>query len=201
MEALKVIISAPSGGGKTTLIKRLLSEVPGGVLSVSHTTRPPRPGEKDGKDYHFVSKERFLEMVKKNEFAEWAYVHDHMYGTSKKEVEKLCKSNRYVVFEIDVQGAANLRKEYPDAIDCFVLPPSMKTLRKRLINRGTEDEKELQIRLNNAKKEIKEAFKYKYVIVNDDLDRATKDLICLVKTGLNQTERFKNRIKELLEEE
>ena len=200
MDALKVIVSAPSGGGKTTLIKMLLERLPGGVMSVSHTTRTPRPGEVHGKDYYFVSEEEFMRMVHDGAFAEWARVHDHMYGTSKREVERLSKNYRYVVFEIDCQGAASLRKVYPEAIDVFILPPSMGVLRERLVARGTEDPTSLQIRLADAKSEIARAVEYQYVLVNDRLEEAADALACIVETGLRQTKRFISKIKGLLEE-
>lgn len=170
------IISSPSGGGKGTLIRRVLKIVPNLVYSVSFTTRPKRQMEEHGKDYFFVSKEEFFQLAKAGEFLEYAEVHGHFYGTSRSQVESKINQGYDVILEIDIQGAASVKKSKPDAISIFIMPPSFETLRERLIMRGTETEESLQIRLRNAKEEIKAYDKFDYVVINDEVNKATENL-------------------------
>lgn len=174
------VISAPSGAGKSTLCGMLLERMEGLAFSVSHTTRPPRPGEVDGRDYHFVTQEEFEAMVAKDEFLEWARVHDNLYGTSRKAVMEMLASGLDVILDIDVQGAAQVRKRFPAAVTIFILPPSWKALEERLEKRGSEDRARLKVRLANAVKEMEEAHRYQYIVVNDQLDRAYTDLAAIV---------------------
>ncbi|MEW6593534.1 MAG: guanylate kinase [Thermodesulfobacteriota bacterium] len=181
MSGTLFVISAPSGAGKTTLLKRIMAEVPGLAFSVSHTTRPPRPGERNGVDYHFVSREEFLAMREQGAFLEWAEVHTNLYGTSRQAVADKLATGVDVFLDIDVQGARQI-KEARDlgAVFLFVAPPSWQELEKRLRGRGTEAADTMQIRLDNARKEMAEAHWYDYLIVNDDLAAATEMLKAVI---------------------
>lgn len=170
------VVSGPAGVGKGTLVKRVRKERPNLGLTVSATTRAPRPGEVDGVDYHFMSDAEFSAHVEAGDFLEWAQVHDHRYGTLKSEVDRCLSSGQSVVLEIDVQGARNVRRVYPHAVLVFIEPPSWEVLVARLEGRGTEDANSLQIRLADAKHELSLAGSYDVRIVNDDLDRATREL-------------------------
>lgn len=173
--ACPVVLAAPSGTGKTTLARRLV-EGPGRyVFSVSATTRSPRGTEQDGIDYHFVSREAFLGMVERGELAEWAEVHGRMYGTPKAVLETAAEAGQHVLLDIDVQGARQVRAAIPDTKLIFVLPPSVASLMERLQGRGTEDRREVVLRLRSAMEELRAAEDFDYVVVNDDLDR------CLVE--------------------
>lgn len=177
------IVSSPSGGGKTTLIRRLLADPPGEPLhfAVSHTTRPMRAGETDGREYHFTSVAEFQRMVEREEFLEHNNVHDNIYGTSKAEVLPHLAAGEDVVLDIDVQGARDVRRAYPDAIMIFIAPSSQPELQRRLRLRGLDGEEIIRKRLINAAREIREALDYQYLIVNDDLDRATLELQSIVR--------------------
>jgi guanylate kinase len=175
-----VILSAPSGAGKTTIARRLL-EVRNDVgYSVSATTRAPRPGEVDGIAYHFLSTEQFERAVQNGEFAEYARVHGNMYGTLRREVERVVASNRNVVMDIDVQGAMQFSASFPDAVRIFVLPPSGETLVARLKDRGTEDSATIATRLRDAIGEIGVIGEFEYVVVNDELERAVAQVSCII---------------------
>lgn len=176
-----VVISAPSGAGKTTLCARLLKEIPELTLSISTTTRAPRGQEKDGVEYHFSDAGRFEDMIARGLFAEWAKVHDNYYGTSKALIESAFANGKSVLLDIDVQGAAQLRKSFPDRSTLvFISPPDMETLESRLRARGTESEEIIQKRLQNSRQEMKESEKFDRVIVNDDLERAYRELASFV---------------------
>ena len=178
---LLFILSSPSGAGKTTLKTRILSEShPELRFSVSHTTRRPRANEADGREYHFVDRDRFMEMVKDDEFAEWAEVHGNLYGTSVREIDLAKKSHRGVVFDIDYQGARQIKTRAPDAVAVFILPPSMAELERRLRSRASDDEETVQRRLSNARQEIDHYAFFDYLIVNDDIDQAHKKLDAIV---------------------
>jgi guanylate kinase len=173
---LMLIVSSPSGAGKTTLCQRLRGDHPDLRFSVSHTTRRPRGVEVDGRDYHFVDGPAFEQMVNAGAFAEWARVHDHLYGTSLREIEVARTSGRGVIFDIDHQGARQIRAALPEAVSVFILPPSLAELERRLRGRGTEDEATAARRLASARAEIAQYGIFDYVIVNDDIDRATAEL-------------------------
>ncbi len=180
-----VILSAPSGAGKTTLCQRLLTDFPEITLSVSSTTRAPRGTEKHGVDYWFVTDAEFRKMIEADRFAEWAEVHGSFYGTSKDAIEKTLAQGRSVLLEIDVQGAASLRKVYPDrCLTVFIAPPSLELLEKRLRARGTDKEETIQRRLLNARAEMERMNEYDHVIVNDDLAKAYGELQELVKKAI-----------------
>ena len=174
------VISAPSGAGKSTLCHRLIEETPGVSFSVSHTTRSPRKGEVNGVDYHFVSEEEFMTIVKSNGFLEWAKVHGNCYGTSRDAVIEMLGNGRDVLLDIDVQGAMQVRRLIPEAVLVFILPPSPEELEKRLRNRGTDSEETIRLRLENAQKEVKAAKSYDFIVINDDLIRAAGDLQSIV---------------------
>lgn len=187
--SLCIVVSAPSGGGKTTLCQRLLAEFPSMVYSVSCTTRKMRDGEADGKSYRFMEEHEFKRLVDSGEFFEYAKVHGHWYGTLRSEVEDALKSGRDVLMDIDVQGAESIRNLVhaspgsfiADAfVDVFIMPPSMEVLEKRLRGRGHDSEEVIRARLRNAEQEMKEWRKYKYMIVNDNLDEAYDALRAVV---------------------
>ncbi len=190
------IVSSPSGGGKTTLIRRLLANPPGAPLhfSVSHTTRPKRAGEQDGREYYFLSVAEFQRMVQREEFLEHNEVHDHIYGTSKAEVLPRLAAGEDVILDIDVQGARDVRRVYPEALTIFIVPSSQDELERRLRSRGLDGEEAIRKRLINAAKEVQEADEFQYVIVNDDLERATLELESIVRarrlTPARQAERL-----------
>jgi len=175
-----VILSAPSGAGKTTIAKRLLEIRKDVGYSVSATTRAPRPGEVDGVAYHFLSAEQFEQAVRNGEFAEYARVHGNMYGTLRREVERVVASNRNVVMDIDVQGAMQFSASFPDAVRIFVLPPSGEALVERLKDRGTEDSAMIATRLRDAIGEIGVIGEFEYVVINDDLERAVAQVSCII---------------------
>jgi guanylate kinase len=175
------IVSSPSGGGKTTLISRLLLRHRDDLhFSVSHTTRPRRNGETDGREYHFVSAKVFREMANRDEFLEWAEVHGNLYGTAKREVLPRLLAGQDVILDIDVQGVRQVKARYPASIAVFILPPSSAELSRRLRDRGLDDEAQIEKRLANAAREIDEVAQYDYAIINDDLDRASGALEAIV---------------------
>lgn len=174
---LMLVLSSPSGAGKTTLSKRLIAQNPDLVLSISATTRQPRPGEEDGKDYYFLSEEEFLRKTKDDEFYEWAKVFDHYYGTPKAPVEEALDDGRDVVFDIDWQGARVLADNAArDVVRVFILPPSVKLLRERLKKRAQDTDEIIDGRMRRAKSEIEHWAEYDYVVINDDFSRALEKL-------------------------
>ncbi len=174
---LMLILSSPSGAGKTTLSHRLLDEYKDMELSVSATTRPPRPGEEPGKHYHFVDEERFREMVRNDEFLEWAKVFDAYYGTPRAPVEKALAQGKDVLFDIDWQGAQQLKQRAAnDLVKVFILPPSLEELEARLRRRDQDSEAAIAERMARARDEISHWGEYHYVIVNEDVDRSMEDL-------------------------
>jgi len=180
VKCFPVILSAPSGAGKTTIARRLLEVRKDVGYSVSATTRTPRPDEVDGVAYHFLSTEQFEQAVKNGEFAEYARVHGNMYGTLRREVERVLASNRNVVMDIDVQGAMQFSASFPDAVRIFVLPPSGEALLARLKDRGTEDSATIATRLRDAIGEIGVIGEFEYVVVNDQLERAVAQVSCII---------------------
>lgn len=184
------VISGPSGSGKTTIVKKLLEELPDLSFSISYTTRKPRDGEVNGRDYFFVSREEFISLVEKGEMLEWAEVHGELYGTSKVFVEKKLKKGLDVLLDIDTQGAKRLMKSGVDHISIFVLPPSIEELRRRIEKRGTEDEESLKIRMERAEKEILDSKFYRHIIINDDLGRALSEVKAIITAYRTSGRRF-----------
>jgi len=174
------VLSSPSGGGKSSIIKRVLKRVPRLTLSTSHTSRPPRPGEKDGREYHFVSRPRFLEMQRKGDFVESVRLHGHHYGTSRHELDRLMVGGRDILLDIDVRGARNVLKLYPRTVLVFILPPSLDILEERLRRRDSEDESQIQTRLTAAEREMRSAVHYRYCIVNRTLAKAVAELQAII---------------------
>jgi guanylate kinase len=196
------IVSSPSGGGKTTLIRRLIADPPREPLhfSVSHTTRHKRAGERDGREYHFVTDEEFDRMAARGSFLEHNRVHGRRYGTSRAEVLPRLARGEDVVLDIDVQGARDIRKAYPKAVSIFIVAPTPKELEKRLRDRGLDEEQEIRRRLRNAKREIRKAQDFQYVIVNDDLDRAVLELESVVRAARVTYARQKERLGRVFRE-
>jgi len=176
-----LILSGPSGVGKSTFCGRILKEDPNVVYSVSTTTRPPRPGEVDGVDYHFVSDEEFERIAASGGFVEWAYVHGHRYGTPSGFIEKSLKEGKVVLAEVDVQGGEKLKRLYPDGVSVFLVPPSFEVLAERLKGRATDDEHAIRRRIRRAREEMEHVVNYDYRIVNDDLDTAVGKLRSIVE--------------------
>ncbi len=175
-----LLISGPSGVGKGTLCNLLLEKNKDMIFSISATTRRPREGEVDGVNYNFISEEHFKKMIENDEFLEYAHVHTNYYGTPKKTVYEGIESGKIVLLEIDVQGALQVKKNHPELVSIFILPPSMKELKKRLEDRGTETQEELNKRIENAYKEIDILNEYEYFIINDNLENALEDLEAII---------------------
>jgi len=178
------IISAPSGCGKTTICKEILKKFPELSYSISYTTRSPRKGEVNGKDYNFISIEEFENGIKQNKWAEWAKVHDNYYATSAFYINENISQNISTLLDIDVLGTNQILIKYPDAITIFIMPPSIEVLKKRLIKRGTDSDQVIEKRLLNAQKEIEQKHIYKHIVVNDILDQAINDVSNIIKEGL-----------------
>ncbi len=177
---LLIVVSAPSGAGKTSLCEYVVKALPDLAHSVSFTTRPPRPDERDGVDYHFVEEAAFRAMVDRGEFAEWATVHGQLYGTSRALLERHFAAGQDVILDIDTQGADILRRHYPDGVFVFIVPPSWPLLEERLRRRQSEAEIDIQRRLRQAREELKHYIEYQYVIVNDVFARAAEELQAII---------------------
>ena len=179
-EGLLFIISAPSGAGKTSLCKKVVKFFPNLYHSVSYTTRLPRPGEKDGEDYRFVSKDKFQEMIDDGRFVEWAEIHGNRYGTTIDLLKEYRHKGIDIILDIDGQGGRQLKNEYPDGIYVFILPPSRKDLEERLRLRSTDSNEDIEKRLKNAKEELQYIYDYDYIVVNSDLEEAVSTLKSII---------------------
>lgn len=175
-----LVLSAPTGGGKTTIAHRLLESDPALRFSISHTTRGPRPGEADGRDYHFVSRGQFEAMREAGGFLEWAEVHGNLYGTHRGEADAAGREGRDLVLDIDVQGGLQVKRARPDAVLVFILPPSLEELLRRLTGRSAESGFDLHRRLESARRELALAEEYDYNVINEDLERAVADVLDLL---------------------
>lgn len=197
-EPLILIVSGPSGSGKSTLVKKLL-ELPGTMLSISVTTRPPRASEKDGQWYHFVEEEEFRKMVGRGEFLEHACVFGkHSYGTPKKWLDEARAQRKDLVLEIDVQGAEQVRKKVPESVAIFIVPPSREELEKRIRARGQDNDEEIARRLDRARLEMEHYVDYDYVVINEDLERAGKDVRAIALGARCRTRQNRERVQRIL---
>ena len=204
-KGMMFVLSSPSGAGKTTLTKKLAKNNTNFVISISYTTRKPRPNEIDEKDYHFISREKFENLLKKNNFFEYANIFDNYYGTLKKSVLELLSQGKDVLFDIDWQGTKQLNKiKNLSLVTFFILPPNLKVLKERLLNRHKGQEKLVEKRMNKFNEEISHWNEYNYVVVNDDLNKCYNKILSIImseKKGLSQKQNLgeiKNKIKELV---
>lgn len=199
-QGIALVLSAPSGAGKSTLTQRLRREYPEFGYSISCTTRPPRPGEVHGREYFFTSREEFERMRDAGHFAEWAEVHGNFYGTPLKPVLTMLKDGIDVLFDVDVQGAGQLKSTLPEAVFIFIVPPAMTELKHRLTLRGADDPASLRTRLQNSIRELSEAFWYDAIIVNDNLEQAFRDLEAIYRTATLSPTCNRAILERLLEE-
>ena len=193
-----IVVSSPSGGGKGTLIDRVLKTVPGVSYSVSYTTRAPRSSEQNGREYFFVSTAVFEEMIGRAEFLEWANVYGYLYGTSQAQVERERAAGHDIILEIDVQGATSIREKIAEAVSIFILPPSFELLRQRLLARGTDSPADLEKRLRGAPAEVGQQKHFQYVILNDDINRASQQLAAVIYAERARRSRQEERLKDAL---
>jgi guanylate kinase len=198
LEGLYIVVSAPSGTGKTSILRKVLKMCPNLLFSVSYTTRPRRPGEKDGKDYYFISEEAFKDKLDRGEFAEWEENYGYLYGTSVKTMKEFLQKGFDLVLDIDWRGAKTLKKNYPGGVFVFILPPSTGELGKRLRGRGVESKQNIDKRLAKALDEIKEIVWYDYLILNDHLETAVDTLRSIYVAEKSKRERLAYKIKEFL---
>jgi len=195
-KSMIIVVSSPSGGGKTTIVNALLSKVRGIKRSVSHTTREPRNDEKEGTDYMFVSEEDFHQKAERGDFLEWEQNFGHFYGTSQGKVREMMEGGEDVILSIDVKGARLVKKAFPESISVFIMPPSMKALSERLTRRNTEQSKQMAQRLKESEKEIASADEYDYLIVNEDVDDAVGEMKIII-----EKERKNRTIKETIKKD
>ncbi len=172
-----IIISSPSGGGKSTICNMIIKRSPDIEYSISTTTRPPRQHEEDGKEYFFVAKDEFEKMIKNDAFLEWAMVHGNYYGTSRKKIEDLLNRGKSCILDIDVQGGMQIKNKHPNAVSVFIMPPSFEELEKRLKERSTDNEESIKLRLDNAKKEMEYKKFYDYVVVNNKIEDTINKIV------------------------
>jgi len=197
MQGLLFIVAAPSGAGKSSLVNAVLAEDPGLRLSISYTTRAPRPGEADGREYHFVDRDAFLRMAAAGDFLESAEVHGNFYATSQRQIERIRAGGHDAVLEIDWQGAQQVRRLFPDAIGIFILPPSLAALRHRLVARGQDSDAVIQRRLAAAEEEMSHAAEFDYAIINNEFDEARRDLAAVIRASRLSLARQSARYPEL----
>ena len=195
-----IVLSAPSGAGKTTIARALVRDSEDVVFSVSATTRPARDGEVDGVDYDFLSETVFRAMIEADEFVEWAEVHGHLYGTSRRALQAALDEDRFLILDVDVQGAMQMRERVPDVVLVFVLPPSADALVERLAERGTEGEDTVARRIENARAELEQASQFDYIVVNENLDQAIEEVRSIVSAEGRRADRaidLSDRIRQL----
>ena len=194
------VVSSPSGGGKGTIIEHVLERVENLSYSVSYTTRAPRSKEVDGREYFFVSRDTFEEMITAGEFLEWACVHGNFYGTAKSQILEETAAGADIILELDVQGAASVRQLLMDSVSIFILPPSFEVLKQRLIARGTDSAQELELRLRRAPEELREYSSFDYVIINDEVDKAVRQLASIVYAERARCMRQESLIRAVIQE-
>ena len=199
-KGLLLVISGFSGAGKGTVVKRLLEQHNDYALSISATTRSPREGEQDGREYFFKSKEEFEKMIEASELIEYARYVDNYYGTPKAYVEEQLKEGKNVILEIEIQGALNIKRMFPDAVLLFIMPPSAKELERRLVGRGTEDEATIRARLSRASEEAQGVENYNYIVINDDVDACVETIDSIVKSEKRKAANNINLINNTKEE-
>lgn len=192
-EGLLYIVSAPSGAGKTTLLKRVMDYFPNIKFSISYTTRPPRPGERDGKDYHFISPQRFQQMVKEKAFAEWAEVLGNRYGTPLDSIREIRSQGIDLMLDIDSQGARQIKERFNGGVFIFILPPSLEALKQRLKARGGDEQEVIEFRVAKARDEMKQAVWYNYFVINDNFEEAVEQLKSIIIAERCRRERVLKR--------
>lgn len=197
-EPTLVVVSGPSGAGKSTVLARALAEMDRLRFSISHTTRTPRPGEDDGVQYHFVSKDAFAAMKARGEFLEWAQVHGELYGTARSEYDRAREQGVDLLLDVDVQGAAQVRMQFADAVSVFILPPSYIALERRLRGRGSHEESQFRRRLAAAREELGLYDEYEYAIVNENLEDSVFDLKSVIRAARCRTTRVKAVAQRIL---
>ncbi|NPV52518.1 MAG: guanylate kinase [Firmicutes bacterium] len=185
-----IVLSGPSGSGKNTLVNEILRVLPGIRYSVSATTRPQGPGEIDGRDYYFVTPERFDEMIKNDDLLEWATVYGHRYGTPRRPIEENVGSGLDVILDIDIQGARQVRARWPNGVFIFLLPPSLDELRRRIMRRSRDSRESIELRLRSAYDELKAVTEYDYVIVNDTIEEAARKLAAVITAERLRVKRY-----------
>jgi guanylate kinase len=195
------VVSAPSGAGKTSLCRTMARNLADLNYSVSYTTRPPRPGEVSGRDYVFISRDEFGKLADRNEFAEWAEVHGNLYGTHAETIRRMLDEGLDIILDVDAQGAAQLKKRFPEGVFIYILPPSLEVLRERLYDRKSDSAEEIERRLKEARREVQTLDHYMYLIINDDFDRASRALESVivserVRIDRQRSDRIKKRFLE-----
>jgi guanylate kinase len=199
MSGVLFIISAPSGGGKSTIAAAVRQRVDGLGYSISHTTRKPRRDEKDGVDYHFVDERTFIEMIERDAFLEWARVFDNFYGTSLSGIRELTASGRDILLDVDIQGGWNIKTRFPESVLIFLVPPSLQVLEQRLRSRGTDDDTVVRYRMDQALDDIKNCTWYDYIVVNDRLEKAIDETHAIIISERCLTERQLPQIKKMFD--
>ena len=192
-EGLLYVVSAPSGAGKTTLLKRVMGYFPNIKFSISYTTRSPRPGERDGKDYHFISPQRFQQMVKEKAFAEWAEVLGNRYGTPLDSIREIRSQGIDLMLDIDSQGARQIKERFNGGVFIFILPPSLEALKQRLKARGGDEQEVIEFRVAKARDEMKQALWYNYFVINDNFEEAVEQLKSIIIAERCRRERVLKR--------
>ncbi len=195
---ISLVVSAPSGAGKTTIIKKVMDEDDRLGFSISTTTRTQRPGEINGKSYYFISREEFEKLINQDEFIEWAEVHGNLYGTLRKEIDRIRALGKIPLFDIDVQGGINLKNRLELSVMIFIIPPSLEILEQRLRNRKTDSEEQIKIRLANAIGELAQYGIYDYIIINDNISEAVNNFKTIVAAELMKTPFVSEKIKKIL---
>lgn len=195
-KGLIIVISAPSGAGKTTICGELVKKLKNVTVSVSVTTRDKRPGDVEGRDYFFISDKKFREMARENRFVEWAKVHNHYYGTPRKFLQESIEKGKDVILEIDVQGGKKIKKAYPDGVFIFILPPSLEALSQRLSGRAKDSQETINLRIRNARKEISYITDYTYLVINDNLQEAVSQTGAIIESERRKINRLQEEINK-----